>query len=61
MDIRSLEREKSRLTQHIAWLEQTVACMSLTTSSSTDRPLQIVRDEVVKTRAQLNEIVSILS
>ena len=57
-----LEREQTQLTQQVTWLEQTAACMSLTTSSSTDGsgPLQIVRDEVVKTRAQLREIVSTL-
>ena len=60
VEIRSLEREQTRVLQQVAWLEQTAACLSLT-SSPTDGPLQIVRDEVVKMGEKLKEIVSPLS
>ena len=55
--VRDLNTEETLLMQHMTWLEQTAACMSLTSTTSTDGPLTIIRPEAVKTRSQLYEIV----
>ena len=55
--IKSLEDERTALQQHITWLEQTATLMSLTAADSADGPLHITREEVVKNRKKLQEIV----
>ena len=49
MEIHSREQQKRQLTQHLACLGQTLVCISLTTWSCTDRPLQAQVEEIVGT------------
>ena len=61
VQIRTLEGELPGQRRHVAWLQETAACMSLTAtdSSASDGPLSIIGQEVVKTNCKIEDIISI--
>ena len=61
VQIRMLEGELPGLRRHVAWLQETAACMSLTAtdSSASEGSLYIIGQEVVKTNGQIENIVRI--
>ena len=53
----SLKEQLVQVTQHRTWLEQQISYLSVV-SADPDGPISIVREEAVKSQAQLRELVS---